>query len=114
MKRRILLLILAVPVFLLLLAVILWLSLQSAFVVNRVAYLLEPMLGYRVRVEAVSFSPALHGKVSGLAITPLDGKGPSLFSSQAEIKGTIKNVVSAEVEKLVLTGPKLFFRLDAE
>jgi hypothetical protein len=112
-KRRILLPLLAVPVFLLLLAVILWLSLQSAFVVNRVAYLLEPMLGYRVRVEAVSFSPTLHGRVSGLAITPLDGKGPSLFSSRADIKGTIKSVVNAEVEKLVLTGPKLFFRLDA-
>jgi hypothetical protein len=112
-KRRTLVFTVVVPGCLLLLGVVLWLSLQSAFVVNRVAYLLEPMLGYRVRVEAVSFSPTLHGRVSGLKITSLDGKGPSLFCSRADINGTIKNVINAEVEKLVLTGPKLFFRLDA-
>ena len=90
-----------------------WLSLQSAFIVNRVAALAAPVLGYRVRVEAVSFSPDLRGKISGLVITPLTDKGPSVFCAQVEIKGALKNVISAEVEKLVLTGPKLSFRLDA-
>ena len=72
MKRRSLLLVLAVPIFLLLLVAAIWLSLQSAFIVNRVAALAAPVLGYRVRVEAVSFSPDLRGKISGLVITPLN------------------------------------------
>ncbi len=113
MKRRSLLLVLAVPVFLLLLGAAIWLALQSAFIVNRVASLAAPVLGYRVRVEAVSFSPNLRGKISGLVITPLNDKGPSVFCAHVEIKGALKNVISAEVEKLVLTGPKLSFRLDA-
>ena len=113
MKRKKLILVLAVPVFLLLLGAAIWLSLQSAFIVNRVASLVAPVLGYRVKVETVSFSPDLRGKISGLVITPLNDKGPSIFCASVEIQGAVKNVISAEVEKLVLTGPKLFFRLDA-
>jgi hypothetical protein len=112
-KRRSLLLVLAVPVVLLLLGAAIWLSLQSAFIVNRVASLVAPVLGYRVKVETVSFSPDLRGRISGLVISPLNDKGPSMFCASVEIKGAVKNVITAEVEKLVLTGPKLFFRLDA-
>ena len=114
MKRRSLLRVLAVPVFLLLFGAVIWLSLQSAFIVNRAAALVAPILRYRIKVETISFSPNLHGKITGLAITPLNDKGPSIFCAQAEVKGTLRNVISAEVEKLVLTGPKFFFRLGAE
>ncbi|HME45138.1 MAG TPA: hypothetical protein VKF36_18740 [Syntrophorhabdales bacterium] len=113
MKRRLLLRVLAVPAFLLLFGAVIWLSLQSAFIVNRAATLAAPILGYRVRVEAISFSPDLHARITGLAITPLNDKGPSISCVHAEVKGTLRNVISAEVEKLVLTGPKFFFRLGA-
>jgi hypothetical protein len=113
MKRKRVLVILAVPAFLLFFALAIWLSLQSAFVVNRAASLAAPVLGYRVKVEAVSFSPTLQVKISGLTITSINEKGPSLYCARAEVKGALKNVISAEVERLVLTGPKLFFRLDA-
>src|SRR5271157_6185029 len=73
-KRRLLLRVLAVPAFLLLFGAVIWLSLQSAFIVNRAATLDAPILGYRVRVEAISFSPDLHARITGLAITPLNDK----------------------------------------
>ncbi len=113
MKRRSLLLVLALPVVLLLLAATIWLSLQSAFVMNGVAALLAPVLGYRVRVEAVSFSPDLRAKISGLSMTPLNDKGPSVLCAYVEVKAALKNVISAEVERLVLKGPRFSFRLDA-
>jgi len=97
----------------LLLIVVIWAMLQSAFVVNRLAGLLEPVTGYRVSVEHVRISPALHAQVSGLKIAATSGKGPDMYVARAEVDAAIKNVVQAEVERLVLTGPKLFFRLDA-
>jgi hypothetical protein len=112
-KRRSLLRVLSVPVFVLLLGALLWLSLQSAFIVNRAASLAAPILGYRLRVEAISLSPDLRGKITGLAVTPLNDEGPSIFCAHAEVKGALRNVINAEVEKLVLTGPKFFFRFGA-
>ena len=91
-----------------------WLLLQSAFVVNRLAGLLEPLTGYRVSVEGIRISPALHATVRGLRVAATSGEGPTVYVARAEVDAAIKNVVQAEVERLVLTGPKLFFRLPRE
>ncbi len=114
MKKRSLLIPLALPLLLLLLVVAVWLSLQSAFVVNHIASLAAPVLGYRIQVQAVSFSPSLRGNITGLVMTPLKGNGPSASIAHVEVKATVKNIFSAEVERLVITGPRLIFRLDAK
>ena len=113
MKRKSLLVALALPLFLLMLVAVIWLSLQSANMVNGAAALAAPFIGYRVRVDSISLSPGLQGRVSGLSLVPLTANGLSLSLAELEIKGNLKNVISAEVEKLVLKRPKLFFRLGA-
>jgi hypothetical protein len=113
LKRKPLHILLGLAAIGLLLIVAIWAALQSAFAVNRLAALLEPVTGYRVSVEHVRISPALHAQVSGLKVVATSGKGPDMYVVRAEVDAAIKNVVQAEVERLVLTGPKLFFRLDA-
>jgi hypothetical protein len=85
--------------------------LDSPASINKIAAVLEKPLGYRVRIQGISFSKVLKAEIRGLEIRDVRKGAFSLFAAQLVAEGRVTDAIRGEVESLTLTGPKFYFRL---
>jgi hypothetical protein len=88
--------------------------LQSAPFINRMAGVVEPYSGYRVRVQRISFDRHLRTTVEGLEVRGLRGERPFFLSCRAaEVTGHVRPF-HIQVERMVLRHPRFLFQIRKE
>lgn len=84
---------------------------RKPFFLRRSGAVIERLSGYRVEMEHISLAPVLRVGITGLSITrPKDG-AVAFVSSQTDIESGFAKAIKGEVEKIILTEPKLLIRL---
>ncbi|OPY64306.1 MAG: hypothetical protein A4E63_03535 [Syntrophorhabdus sp. PtaU1.Bin050] len=84
---------------------------RSPFFLQKLGAVIERLSWYRIEMERVSLSPAFRVGITKLSITrPKDG-AVAFASSQTDIESGFTKTIKGEVEKIILTEPKLRIRL---
>ncbi|OPY77942.1 MAG: hypothetical protein A4E65_02529 [Syntrophorhabdus sp. PtaU1.Bin153] len=89
----------------------LFVLIQRPFFLRKSMDMVERLSGYRVTINRMSLSPAVKAHITDLTITrPKDG-AIAFATSQADLQSGFTKAIKGEVEKIILTEPKLRIRL---
>lgn len=88
--------------------------LQSPRAVNSLAAYAQPVTGIYLHVDDIYLNRHLGGHISGLQIKEMKENGFAITLVRADIKGHVSRWLKINIEKMVLTDPKLTFYLKKE
>jgi|GEM_PF-961264 len=88
--------------------------LQSPRAVNRLAAYVQPATGIYLHVDDIYLDRRLGGHISGLQIRDITKNGFAISMTRADIEGNVSRLLKVNIDKMVLTEPKITFNLKKE